>query len=102
MQPVENTTHLSFAAATPMRAKKSAKKRKKTSTRVQTLIFDRKLFTLTEARNWARTHDFKSSGVDETEDSYRIRQRDPSRFKSGSFKTVELTKGVKAVVGRLR
>jgi len=70
--------------------------------KVQTLIFRRPLFTRKSAVAWARTHDFRSNDVDETESSYRLRQRDPSRFVPGSFRTIRLSKGVQATLGRLR
>lgn len=69
---------------------------------VQSLIFSKEKFTEAEAKAWAREHDYKSSGVDETEDSYRIRQRDPGDFVSSSFRTVELDTGVSAVMGHLK
>jgi phage head maturation protease len=69
-------------------------------TTIQTLIFDKGKFSQEEAQAWAKSHGFASSGVDETDSSYRIRQIDPSEFKEGSFRTISLTGGVKAVVGR--
>jgi hypothetical protein len=72
------------------------------STTVQTLIFDKEKFTVEQAKKWARDHDFKDDSVDETEDSIRLRQRDPGDFIEGSFRTIELTDGVKAVIGRLK
>jgi len=68
------------------------------STEVQSLIFDKDFFDKREAKSWARTHDFLSTGVDETENSYRIRQANPSDFAAGTFRTIELTEGVKAVI----
>jgi hypothetical protein len=38
--------------------------------------------------------------VDETETSWRVRQRSPGEFQEGSFRTIEITDGVKAVIGR--
>lgn len=40
--------------------------------------------------------------VDETEESYRFRQRDPSEFVDGSFKTFQPTPGVSLVYGKLK
>jgi len=72
-------------------------------TTVQTLIFAKKEFESADAaKKWASEHDFKSPKVDETEDSFRLRQRDPGDFKEGSFKTVDLKGGVKAVIGHLK
>jgi hypothetical protein len=74
----------------------------KEPTTVQTLIFAKDKFNSSEAaKSWASEHDFKSSKVDETEDSYRLRQRDPEEFKDQS-KTVELKDGVQAVIGHLK
>lgn len=72
------------------------------STKIQTLIFDKEIFTEEEAKDWAKENDFKADNVDETDDSYRLRQKDPSDFEDGSFKTIELTEGVKAVIGKLK
>mgnify|MGYP000090037906 FL=1 len=69
-------------------------------TEVQSVIFDKASFSLEEARAWLRAHDFKVPDVDETEDSYRFRQREPGEFQEGSFRTIEITAGVKAVIGR--
>lgn len=72
----------------------------KKATEIQTLIFDKKKFTKEEARKWAKDHDFSTAkGVDETGSSFRIRQKDPGRFVAGSFRTIEITDGVKAVIG---
>lgn len=66
------------------------------SSRIQTLIFDKRKFDRASARAWAQKHDFKASKVDETEDSLRVRQRDPEDGKK--YRTIKLTGGVKAVV----
>jgi hypothetical protein len=71
-------------------------------TQIQTLIFDKEKFTLDEARQWCDEHEFKSDGVDETESSYRFRQRDPDDFMDDSLRTIEIDDGIKAVVGRLK
>lgn len=70
---------------------------------VQTLIFDKAVFkTAEEAKKWAREHEFRADKVDETDESWRLRQRDPGDFEEGSFRTITLTKGVQAVVGHLK
>lgn len=65
---------------------------------VQSLIFEKDVFSRAEAVKWAKDHDFSASGVDETENSYRMRQEDPGQFKT--MRTIKLTDGVKAVVGK--
>lgn len=69
-------------------------------TKIQTLIFDRDVFSRSEAIDWAKSHDFRSDKVDENENSYRLRQMDPSQF--SRFRTIDLREGVKAVVGPLK
>jgi len=69
---------------------------------IQTLLFDKKKFSRSQAVSWAKDHDFKSSKVDETENFFRLRQRKPNDFKRDSFRTKELTSGIKGVFGRLK
>lgn len=70
-------------------------------TEVQSLIFSKESFKTAEAaKSWAKEHDFKSGDVDETEESFRLRQHDPGEYKTGSFRTIELKEGVKAVIGK--
>ena len=71
-------------------------------TEIQTLIFSKKHFTRESVVKWARDHDFHSGKVDETSTSFRLRQKEPGDFIQGSFRTIELTTGVKAVIGRPR
>jgi phage I-like protein len=72
------------------------------STTIQTLIFDKSVFeTEAEAREWAADHGFWSSKVDETDESFRLRQLAPSSFDEQSFRTIEIRRGIKAVIGKL-
>ncbi len=63
---------------------------------IQTLIFDKAQFTLDEAIQWCQDHGFRADKVDETENTYRFRQFDPSECAKDSFRTWELTDGVQA------
>src|ERR1043165_8256366 len=45
--------------------------------KVQSVIFDKDHWTETEARKWLSDNDFKSSKMDDTENSLRFRQEDP-------------------------
>lgn len=101
-----------------VRKTKATKKAKQPSAVVQTLILSKKVFkTLAAAKKWIRAHGFKVPGekvkkaaitpiskpeIDETPTSYRFRQRPPGDFVKGSFRTITITEGVKAVVGRLK
>jgi hypothetical protein len=69
---------------------------------MQTLIFSKEDWTRQRAVAWARDHEFRADKVDETENSYRLRQREPGAFRPGSFRTIDLqgVQGVKAVIGR--
>lgn len=91
-----------LASAVEDRLEKAGKKIKavvghlkgESSTTVQTIIFAPKdAWTLEEAKAWLSDHDLKSGKVDETEDSFRFRQRDPADFEEGSFKTIPFTGG---------
>ncbi len=67
---------------------------------VQTVICSKERFsTVEEARSWIRENTpFRTDKVDVTEDSYRFRQFDPGDCKDNSQRTIELTRGVKAVI----
>lgn len=80
---------------------KIAKLKSDKATAVQTLIFDKEFFDKESAVEWAVEHGYKADKVDETEDSLRIRQREPDDFDQDTLRTIELTDGVQAVVGRL-
>jgi hypothetical protein len=72
---------------------------------MQTLILSKETFpTKAEATRWVKEHDFvvKSGAPDETTDSWRFRQREPSEFQDGTLRTIDITDGVKGVVGRLK
>lgn len=75
------------------------------STEIQTLILSKTKFsTLRAASKWVKDHSFKvrhkGKAPDETADSWRFRQKDPGDFQAGSFRTITITDGVKAVVGK--
>lgn len=70
-------------------------------TTVQTLIMSKERFeTLEEARSWVTDNDFSADKVDETENSFRFRQIAPGACQEESFRTIELTEGVSAVICR--
>lgn len=72
----------------------------KTST--QSLIFSKEKFTQAEAVKWANDHEYRSDKIDETETSFRLRQKEPDEFVDGSFRTIDITDGIQAVIGRLK
>ena len=79
-----------------------AKKAKKDPTTIQTIIFNKDKFDRKSAIKWAKDHKYKVSKIYETENSYRIRQKDSNQFQEGTLRTITLVSGVKAVIGRLK
>lgn len=67
------------------------------ATKVQTLIFSKDHFDDGEAGDWARDHGFKAADMEETENSFRFRQKNPNGFRL--LRTIRFTPGVQAVVG---
>jgi len=67
-------------------------------TRVQTLVFDRQLFSPEDAKQWALRNGYTAGKVDTTAASHRLRQADPKKFQAGSFRTINLG-AVQAVIG---
>lgn len=68
---------------------------------VQSILFDKDKFSESEAKAWLESHDYSHGKVDETEENLRFRQKEPEAFEDGSFRTVELSTGIKAVMGKL-
>lgn len=69
---------------------------------VQSLIFSKESFDSESALTWAKDHNFKSESAEDGGDSIRIGQRDKQDFVEDTFKTVALTDGVSAVMGKLK
>lgn len=68
--------------------------------KAQTIIFNKEQWSPEKARSWLNDHDFRSDKMDETEQSYRFRQFDPSECQEGSFQTLteNFPEGISAVV----
>ena len=65
---------------------------------MQTLLFDKDLFSLADAKAWARRHNWTSSDVDEKGNFIHLRQEDPSHF--DRIRTIPFhRRGVEARVG---
>ncbi len=71
-------------------------------TTVQTLIFNKENFDKEEALAWAKENDYKAEKVEETDDDYKLVQRQEKDFEKSSFKTLEIDTGIKAKVGKLK
>jgi len=68
-------------------------------TEIQTLIFDKSMFNLREAKAWAKKNNFENAYVDGKLNTLRIRQKDPAMFTEDGFRTIQLRQGVQAVIG---
>ena len=69
------------------------------TTEVQTIICSKEKFkTQEEAATWCKEHDFKADKADETENSYRFRQFEPSACQDDTERTIDITEGVQAVI----
>jgi len=73
------------------------KKSSKNSSEIQSLIFKKDKFSKEKAKKWAKEHGFKNSKVDEKEETFRLRQKNPGQYKT--MRTFDMKDGVKAVVG---
>src|SRR5574340_927512 len=58
----------------------------KGGSQIQSVIFDSKIWDKAKAQKWLAAHDLTSEKIDETTDSLRFRQKDPSEFKR--FRTI--------------
>lgn len=77
---------------------KSVNKNCPVGTKIQSIIFSKDKFTEKSAKSWAESNDFKYGKVDEKLNTYRLRQNAPSEYRKGSFRTIDITDGVKAIV----
>jgi len=62
---------------------------------VQSLLFDRHMFTEAQAKAWAKEHGYLYGSVDTTGSYHRLRQEAPQ---GGPCRTIEFTTGIKAIV----
>ncbi len=63
---------------------------------IQSVIFDRSKWTLKKAKVWLKSKGYKRR-FRQTEDFYRFRQTDPSRYKR--FITKKEGNGIKLIIG---
>jgi hypothetical protein len=69
------------------------------STKVQSLQFDKDLFTVDEAKAWARHHHFHYGKVEVGQGNWlRLRQADPEHFRPSTFRVIPFREGVQAVI----
>lgn len=67
-------------------------------TEVGTIIFDKNKFNLSESKNWLKRNEYLT-GVDKKIKTFHFRQKNPSKFRKGSLRTIKFDDGIKAVIG---
>jgi predicted ABC-type ATPase len=69
-------------------------------TKVQSVVFKSKDWSVEKAKEWLRKHGFKYGKVDETPNEIRFRQFDPGHFAKGHFRSIPFGKGrgIRAIV----
>jgi hypothetical protein len=76
------------------------KKRGKDSSIVQSVVFRKKYFTKEKARKWLRENKMRPiKQVEEKENTYRYRLRDPDKYKIVGSKFIKGATGVLFVFG---
>lgn len=71
------------------------------STQVQSVIFEKSKYSVTQAKKWLRDNGFVAPKVDKTDRYLRFRQKQPGYFDESSFRTIPFGKGkgIKAIIG---
>lgn len=96
----ELTRKLGGVSAAQRLAKRPAHYHLSPTTRVQSLLFAKDMFTRAQASEWALEHGFQVSKVEGTANNWRIRQIDPVHVGATSFRTISFRPGVQAVIAR--
>jgi len=66
------------------------RKKRFENAKIQSLIFNKKKFSMSEAKEWASDHGFKAVKVEPTKNTLRIRQFSPNKIKKGTeCKTIQ-------------
>ena len=58
------------------------------SSYVQSILFDKDIMSISDAIEWLIKHNFKIKKIDETENYYRFRQRNPDARKKYAYKMI--------------
>lgn len=101
---IPTTTYASGECPLPRRAAANGRTRRSAypqdaSTQIQSLQFDKDVFTVKEAKAWAKAHGFRYGKVDLGQGNWlRLRQADPEHFRPSTFRVIPLREGVQAVI----
>jgi len=69
------------------------------SQKIQSIIFDKKMWKLTNCKKWLKKHGFKTD-LDDKPEHYRFRQIEPEEL--GNYKTKDIGEGIKLILGSLK
>lgn len=64
--------------------------------KIQSILFDRRMFTISSAIQWLEKHKFKHNKVDIKRNYYRFRQFNPKPY--DNYRTIILKIGIKAIM----
>jgi len=67
--------------------------------KVQSILFDRKLWTLSKAKKWLKEHGYKTRLSEKTQNYYWFRQEPPKKFERLRMIDFGENTGIKAIVG---
>lgn len=80
------------------RRKNTRSKTRRNKQQIQSLLLDKTAFSRKEAAKWAQKNGYKVTKIHTTDRFHRIRQVPPQNFIRESFRTIQLTPSVKAVM----
>lgn len=69
---------------------------------IQTILFSKEIYDKEKTIAWCKAHNFKYGDIRETEDNWRSMQIPPEDFDESTFRTIDITKGIRAIVGKLK
>ncbi len=64
---------------------------------IQSIIFDKKLWSISEAKKWLKDRKFKFTKVDKKQNFIRFRQQSPKKF--NRFRTLIRDLGIRFILG---
>ncbi len=67
-----------------------------TTSKVQSIIFDKSLWKLTDAKQWLKKHGYKYNKIDDKANYIRFRQLRP--LKKYNYATIDLGVGIKFIL----
>lgn len=86
-------------AAQDASARRALRAIAKDASQLQAFVFAKPEFDVERAAAWLKRNGKATVGPDENGESLRYSQEDPSAFKSGTFRTIQIAPGVTAVIG---